>query len=317
MQRSTTSHRPRLVVVTGGAGFIGANLIRALEARGDRTRVIDTGQACGFDHLDGTQAEMARSDVGDLDRSAVEGADAVVHLAARSGIAASLTDPVGDLRINVAGTVAALQAARVAAVPRFLSASSGAAVGNADLPLSERSLPRPISPYGAGKLAAEAYVHAFSASYGMATLSLRLSNCYGPFSLHKSSVAARFMANLVHGRPLVIRGDGSQTRDLVHVDDVVGAILAALDIPLERLTGGVVHIGSGRETSIAELAETLFSVADRRVPIEQVPTVAGDIERSVSDLSAALEMLGYQPSVALESGLASAFAWYEEALRGS
>lgn len=315
MLRSTTSHRPRLVLVTGGAGFIGSNLVRALEARGDRVRVIDSGEVAGYDHLAGTAADLVNADIGDITPAAVAGADAVVHLAARAGIAASLADPLGDLRINAGGTLAVLEAARAQAVPRFLFASSGAAVGHAELPLSERSLPRPLSPYGAGKLAAEAYLHAYHASYGMATLSLRLANSYGPFSAHKSSVVARFMRNLVDGRPLVIRGDGHQTRDLVHVDDVVTAMLAALDAPLERLAGGVIHIGSGRETAIVELAERLFAVAGRRVPIENVQATAGDVAQSVSDLTAAREMLGYDPTVDLDSGLASTLTWYEQAVR--
>nr|MBA2489925.1 NAD-dependent epimerase/dehydratase family protein [Chloroflexota bacterium] len=164
-------------------------------------------------------------------------------------------------------------------------------------------------------LAAEAYLHAYHASYGLATLSLRLANCYGPFSRHKSSVVARFMHHLVAGQPLVIRGDGRQTRDLVHVTDVVTAMLAALDLPADRLTGGVIHIGSGRETAIADLAEKLFEVAGRRVPIENVQATAGDVERSVSDLRAARDLLGYEPAVDLDSGLASTLTWYEQAVR--
>lgn len=310
----SSSLPPRLVVVTGGAGFIGSNLVRALEARGDAVRVIDSGQAAGYDGLASTAATILRTDVADIEPAALDGADAVVHLAARPGIAASLSDPIGDLRTNVGGTLAVLEAARAARVPRLLFASSAAAVGAAEVPLSELSLPRPLSPYGAGKLAAEAYVHAFSASYGMAALSLRLANSYGPFSLHKSSVVATFMRCLVEGHPLIIRGDGRQTRDLVHVDDVVSAFLAALDASPERLAGGVVHIGSGREISIADLADRLFAVAGRRAPVERVAAAAGDVNRSVSDLRAARETLGYRPVVDLDSGLASTLAWYEEAI---
>ncbi|MBA2489908.1 MAG: NAD-dependent epimerase/dehydratase family protein, partial [Chloroflexi bacterium] len=153
LQRSTISHQPRLVVVTGGAGFIGSNLVRAREARGDRVRVIDSGEVAGYDNLAGTAAELVSSDIADITPSTLSGADAVVHLAARAGIVTSLVDPLGDLRINVEGTLAVLEGARSAGVPRLLFASSGAAVGHAELPLSERALPRPLSPYGAGKLA--------------------------------------------------------------------------------------------------------------------------------------------------------------------
>lgn len=304
------------ILVVGGAGFIGASLVRALDARGERVRVLDWGQAAAFAYLRGTRAEVVEGDVADLStaRRAVEGSRTVVHLAARTSVPASIAAPLDDLEQNVMGTVQLLGACRGAGVERFVFASSNAALGLIDPPAREETPPRPVAPYGAAKLAVEAYLHAYHRSYGLVATALRFSNAYGPYSLHKVSVVAAMTKAYLAGRPLSIYGDGSQTRDFVHVDDLVALVLLAIEAPREQVAGEVFQAGTGRETSVAELARELLRAGRLPGTIEHLPPRHGDVARSFSDVSKAERVLGYRPSVALSDGLRSTIHWFEEAL---
>jgi UDP-glucose 4-epimerase len=311
------TRRDRPILITGGAGFVGASLVRALEGRGQPVRVLDSGRACGFAYLRGTSAEILAADLlepGDAAR-AVEGVAAVVHLAAQTGVPASIERPLSDLEQNVVGTVGLLEAARAAGVERFLFASSNAAVGLSPVqPVHEDVIPHPVSPYGAAKLAVEGYLMAYAEAYGMVTTAVRFSNSYGPYALHKISVVAAFLKAYLSRQPLVVYGDGSQTRDFVHADDIVRQLLLTLDAPVEAVRGQVFQAGTGRETAVAALAQTVLEVGDRPGRIEQRPPRPGDVARSYSDVTKAGRVLGYRPQVELADGISRTLAWFEAAL---
>lgn len=317
-------------LVTGGAGFVGANLVKRLLADpGIRIRVLDNvsvstpetlaefgvvqisagdlpSQAEGsleFLHVDVRDTELARR--------AVAGSDVVVHLAAQTGVRQSIQNPMGDMSTNVIGTLSMLRAARDAGVSTFIFASSGAVLGDHSPPLKEDIVARPISPYGASKLAGEAYCHAFSGSYGLPTVVLRFSNAYGPYSMHKQSVVAKFIKEALAGRPLKIFGEGSQTRDYIFVDDVADAIILAARL---RRGSETFQIATQRETTVIDLTEMLSSILESTSGVRpervHVDPLAGEVYRNYSDISRARDILGWEPTVTLEDGLRRAVDWF-------
>jgi UDP-glucose 4-epimerase len=299
------------VLVTGGAGFVGVNLAPVLADLGLATRCFDdftTGRRADAEAA--SYDEIVEGDVRDLRAltEATHGCTQVVHLAAQAGVPTSVADPLADCDLNVRGTLHALLAARDAEVQGFVFASSSAPLGEITPPAHEGVVPRPTSPYGASKLAGEAYCSAFAGSYGVPTVALRFSNVYGPFSYHKGSVVAAFCKRALAGEPLVVHGDGSQTRDFVFVEDLCLGIAAAVT---RGGRGLVAHLGSGTETTVLELAQ---QVGDRvgGVSIEHRPTRAGDVVRSFSDISLARQVLGYAPRVSLGEGLDRTVAWFRE-----
>lgn len=305
--------------MTGGAGFVGVSLVRALERDAWRVTVLDDGRACGFRYLAGAAAEIVEQPLESLGgtsalTSHLDGASALVHLAARPGVPASVADPVTDRRVNLELSLALLEAARQAGVPLFVFASSNAAVGAAPSPITEQSLPRPTTPYGAGKLAVEGYLRAYAESYGMATLALRFANAYGPFSLHKRSVVAAFLLAALGGRPLTVYGDGSQGRDLVHVDDLVALIRLALNAPADRFAGHVLQAGSGRLTAVGEVAERVARLVGD-VQVEHVAARQTDVPGAACDVSLARDLLDWAPQVDLDQGLERTADWFRLALR--
>lgn len=295
---------------------MGASLVRALEADGASVRVLDAGRSAGFVYLRGTRAELSGSDLlepGVAD-AAVANMDAVVHLAARTSVPASMEQPLVDLEQNVLASLNLLDAARRAGIRRFVFASSNATMGPVEPPAREDLLPRPVSPYGAAKLAVEGYLTAYHQSYGMTTTALRFANGYGPHGLHKRSVVAMFILDALRGAPLPIYGDGSQTRDLVHVDDLVALVRRVLAAPEDAVAGQIFQAGTGRETSIGDLARMVVSLTGSTAGIEHLPARPGDVLRNVSSIDKARRVLGYEPSVPLEDGLARTVDWFRGAL---
>jgi UDP-glucose 4-epimerase len=299
------------VLVTGGAGFIGVNLAPVLARLGYATRCYDdfrTGRREDAEsaHYD----EIVEGDILELGALVEAARDCthVVHLAAQAGVPASVADPVTDCEINVRGTLHALLAARDAGVGGFVFASSSAPLGELTTPAHEGLVPRPTSPYGASKLAGEAYCSAFAGSYGLPTVVLRFSNVYGPYSYHKGSVVAAFCKQALAGEPLIVYGDGAQTRDFVFVEDLCDGIAAAV---ADAGHGGVAHLASGTETTVLEVAR---KVADRLggAPIEHRPERAGDVVRSSADISSARERFGYAPRVSLDEGLDRTVTWFQK-----
>ena len=242
------------------------------------------------------------------------GTDGVVHLAARAGIPDSVSDPLGTFEVNVGQTLGMLDAARLAGTRRFVFASSNAAAGDHEPPADESDLPHPRSPYGASKLAGEAYCQAYAATYGMAACALRFSNAYGPRSLHKKSVVAAWLRAALAGEAVTIDGDGQQTRDFVYVADLAAAVVAALDAPEDVVAGELFQVGTGRETTINELAAAIGSAVGRPLEVRHAAARAGDVLRNVSRVDKAATRLRYRAAVNLEAGLVETARWFEAAL---
>jgi len=255
------------VLVTGGAGFIGANLVEHLAGtREFRLRVLDN-LSVGQSAADlPSSVDFRRADFTDRDAMAASLADidAVVHLAALSGVVDSIADPRPSFAVNVVGTFQLLELARIAGVRRVVNASTGGALlGEVSPPIDENMAASPLSPYGASKLAVEGYCSAFSGAYGLSCVTLRFSNVYGPRSGHKKSAVAAFIKQALLDKPLIVYGDGSQRRDYLYVGDLARGITAAL----KANVAGVYQVGSGRPTSLTQLIGSLEAAVGRRLPV--------------------------------------------------
>jgi UDP-glucose 4-epimerase len=300
-------------LVTGGAGFIGSNLVDALLARGDEVTVVDdlsTGRMSNLEPGLGAGAELVEMDVRDaeaLTRLAGEKRpEAIFHLAAQIDVRKSLADPFFDASINVGGTANVLEAARTSECGRVVSISTGGAIyGEGEgqqLPLPEDAPIAPLSAYGQSKFAAEGYVSLYERLYGLSGVSLRLGNVYGPRQdpLGEAGVIAIFCGLLKEGGCPTVFGDGTQTRDYIYVGDVVAAALAAGASTL----GGSVNIGTGREASVLDLIEILGKLAGRDDFAPQfAPPRAGEVQRISLDASLAGRELDWAPQTTLEQGL--------------
>jgi len=300
-------------LVTGGAGFIGSNLVDALLARGDEVTVVDdlsTGRRANLEGALAAGAELAELDVrdGEALRKLAEGRrpEAVFHLAAQIDVRKSLADPAFDAAVNVGGTANVLDAARAAECGRVVFVSTGGAIyGEGEgqqLPLAEDAPIAPLAAYGQSKYAAEGYLALYERLYGLSGVSLRLGNVYGPRQdpLGEAGVIAIFCGALREGRRPTIFGDGSQTRDYIYVGDVVAAALAAAGSE----AAGPINIGTGRETSVLELVEALRELggSDGFEP-ELAPARAGEVQRIALDASRAERELGWRPETDLTEGL--------------
>ena len=300
-------------IVTGGAGFIGSNLVDALLARGDEVTVVDdlsTGRRENLDSALEAGAELAELDIRDAEKlaAAFEQAkpEAVFHLAAQIDVRRSVEDPAFDAAVNVGGTANALEAARLAGARRFVLISTGGAIygegEGLDLPLDETAAARPLAPYGQSKLAAEGYVELYGRLYGLSGISLRLGNVYGPRQdpLGEAGVVAIFCGNLRSGGSPIVFGDGKQTRDYIYVGDVVAAALAAAG---SEITGSF-NIGTGRETDVLELIELLRGMGDSDgFEPEFADARPGEVIRISIDPSRAKSELGWEPQTDLADGL--------------
>jgi len=304
------------LLVTGGCGFIGANLCEYLLKKGSfELRVLDDLSTGRQEYLErvqrrtGGKIELIQGDIRDraIVDEAVRGMDAVVHLAAKTSVVDSVKDPQEVFQVNVMGTFNLLEACRKHGVERFVFASSNAAVGEQEPPIDERKVPAPLSPYGASKLAGEAICTAYFGSYGIKAVVLRFANVYGPYSDHKTSVVPNFIRKIREGEPLVIYGNGKQTRDFVYVSDVCRAIELALNYEPESATDLVFQIGSGEETTVLHLVEQFTHIAREEglepPAVKFEPSRPGEIRRNFSDICHARERLGYSPQVEFGEGL--------------
>jgi UDP-glucose 4-epimerase len=299
--------------VTGGAGFIGSNLVDALVARGDQVTVVDdlsTGRLVNLDSALAAGAKLVELDIRDAAALAAltleRKPETIFHLAAQIDVRKSLEDPAFDAAVNVGGTANVLEAARGAGSGRIVFVSTGGAIyGEGEgqqLPLDEATAIAPLSAYGQSKYAAEGYLALYERLYGLSTIALRLGNVYGPRQdpLGEAGVIAIFCGLLRSGGRPTIFGDGTQTRDYLYVGDVVAAALAAAGSE----TTGAVNLGTGREASVLELAETLgrLGSADGFEP-EFAPPRAGEVQRISLDAGRAEAELGWRPTTSLEDGL--------------
>jgi UDP-glucose 4-epimerase len=298
-------------LVTGGAGFIGSNLVDALVRRGDRVSVIDdlsTGREQNLDWALSEGAILHRADICDAERMrelvSAERPEAIYHLAAQIDVRRSIAEVAFDARANVEGTVNVLEAARLADVGRFVFSSTGGAIyGDTDeLPTPESAWPRPKAPYGLSKFCGERYCELYERLHGLSTVMLRYGNVYGPRQdpLGEAGVVAIFCGRLRDGVRPTIYGDGTQTRDYAYVEDVVRANVVAME---RSETGGELNIGTGRETSVLDLVEALREVGGQELEPELAPARLGEVKRSCPDVTRARLELGWEAEVDLLDGL--------------
>jgi UDP-glucose 4-epimerase len=286
------------VLVTGGAGFIGRAVVRALLAEGHEVTVADLR---AFPDPDVRSVTGDLCDPGVPERAVRAGTDVIIHLAAVTSVLASVQDPVSTHRLNVDATARLLELAREKEVGTFLLASTNAVVGNVGRAvISEQSVLRPLTPYGATKAAAEMLLGAYANCYGITGAALRFSNVYGPGMTGKDSFIPRLMRAARDGEGVGVRGDGTMLRDVVHVEDVVQGLLLAWRA---RHTGPLI-LGSGQSVTVNEMVTTARKVTGAPIPAENVPVGNGEMPAVVLDISAA-RALGYQPRYDLESGMAT------------
>ncbi len=297
-------------LITGGAGFIGSHLVEALVTRGASVRVLDNFSTGRWENLAPVRdrIEIIEGDIRDprMVESATDGVEVIAHLAAIVSVQASLEAPRETMDVNIGGTLNLLEAARRAGTRRCLFASSAAVYGDhSNLPLPEDLPPRPLSPYAASKVAGEALCQTYQSAYGLRTVVLRFFNVYGPRQdPHSpySGVISIFLGRMRQNLPPVVYGDGSQTRDFIFVGDVVAAMLRAGE--QDGLAGAVLNVSRGEETPVIQLVTLLNRALGTHLEPVFAPPRAGEVHRSAGDPHRARALLGWQPSVGLEEGLA-------------
>lgn len=304
------------VMVTGGAGAIGAAVVRAL-ARRNQVTVLDNLSSGARANLDGVDCRLIVGDIAnpkDLARAFEEPYDVVIHLAAHFANQNSIEHPVPDLTANAVGTLALLEACR-ASMPRFVYASSSCIYGQGIPPFREHDTPLEFhTPYAVSKYAGELYTRLYEQYYGMETLSLRFFNNFGPHDPpgRYRNVIPNFIVQAHRSEPLVITGTGDETRDFTYCENTVDAILRAASVPYTTLPEvKVFNVGSGRETSIRTLAESIVAALGSSSTIMYQPRRGWDhAERRCADISLARRYLGYEPAISFEEGIARTVAWF-------
>jgi UDP-glucose 4-epimerase len=317
-------------LITGGCGFLGTRLIKKLLDEGiSNIRILDSLEVGSRNDLslvtDYTEptniktspigVELVVGDVRDaqLASDVCFGCTTVAHLAANTGVDQSVRDPRTDCLVNVVGTLNCLEAARSNGATRFVFASSGAPVGEVEPPIHEEVAPHPVSPYGASKLAGEGYCSAYFRTYGLETVALRFGNVYGPGSIHKGSVVAKFISRALRGLPMEIFGDGGQTRDFIYIDDLVDAVMLAASRP--EIGGETFQIASGFETTVTELADKLAKALRKGgidASLSNSSPRLGDVRRNFADTRKAQTRLGWKSTMSLDDGLDTTVRYFIE-----
>ena len=289
-------------VVTGGAGFIGSHVVEALLARGDEVTVVDN-LATGKRENVPEPARLVEHDI----REPLElDTEVVFHLAAQADVRVSVNDPAFDAQVNVVGTTRVLEAARAAGAQVIFASTGGAIYGECERPAREDDERRPLAPYGTAKLSAEEYLATYNRLYGTEHVALRYGNVFGPRQdpHGEAGVVAIFFGRLAEEKPLTVFGDGRQTRDYIYVGDVARASLAAAGAK-----GGVFNVGTGRETSVLELAELCGRAAGVESELVHAEPRPGELRRSFLDPARAADAIGFRAQTSLEDGLAATWQW--------
>lgn len=311
-------------LITGGCGFVGVNLVkRLLKNEDNNIRVIDDLSVGLMKNLLAVQdsrsenrVEFCRGDIRDelLAMDICKDIDVIIHLAANTGVPVSVEFPREDCIANILGTLNYLEGARHNKVKRFIFASSSAVPGDHIPPYHEKLFARPIAPYGASKAAAESYCHVYNATYGVETVALRFSNVYGPFSDNKKAqLISHFIQAIMDKNPLVIFGDGSQTRDFCFVDDLMDAIESSISTP--DIGGHVFQIATNIETPVQTITDIILDIFREGYCIENIEVVytderSGDVSRNFSDVNKAKELLKWKSKVSVEEGIDKTIEWY-------
>lgn len=322
---------PKNWLITGGCGFIGINLIAYLLKIDPKIniRILDNlsvgtiedlSEVCNFKIISYNEIEQSPDKielvVGDIKDfeicfNACKNIDVVIHLAANTGVAPSVEDPRKDMETNVIGTFNMLEASKRNDIKKFIFASSGAPLGEVEPPIHEEIAPKPVSPYGASKLAGEAYCSAYFRTFGLKTVALRFGNVYGPRSKHKSSVVAKFFKLALAGERLEIYGDGNQTRDFIYIDDLIQAIMLSVETDIG---GEVFQIATYKETTVNEIADKIKELIEKetgkKVNVIHGNPRIGDVRKNFSDISKAKAILGYKPKINLYEGLKYTFKYF-------
>jgi len=306
-------------LVTGGAGFIGSNIVDELVRRGQEVRVLDDLSSGNEGNLAGvrTRIDFRTGDITDLAalQSACQDMEYVIHLAARTSVPRSVQNPLETNAVNIDGTLNVLVAARDAKVRRFVFAASSSAYGETPgQPKVETTQPQPISPYGVTKYVGEIYAQVFGRVYGLENASIRYFNVFGPRqdpSSQYSGVLSRFMLALLRGEPPVIYGDGEQSRDFTYIENVVDETLRACGAP--GASGMVFNGGTGARITLNQVLKLLEKITGKKIQARYEPPRAGDIRDSQADITLARKLLGYEPRVHFEEGLQRTWDWYKGA----
>jgi UDP-glucose 4-epimerase len=306
-------------LVTGGAGFIGSNIVDELVRRSHEVIVLDDLSAGSERNLAGVRSKIdfrmgSVTDLKDL-QAACRGVDYMIHLAARTSVPRSVNDPLETNHVNIDGTLNSLVAARDAKVRRFVFAASSSAYGETpELPKLESMPPQPISPYGVTKYVGELYAQVFGRVYGLENASIRYFNVFGPRQDPRSEysgVLSRFMLALLLGQPPVIFGDGEQSRDFTYIENVVDETLRACEAP--GVSGMVFNGGTGARITLNQVLELLGKITGKKIHARYDPPRTGDIRDSQADIALAQKTLGYEPLVHFEEGLRRTWDWYNGA----
>jgi UDP-glucose 4-epimerase len=312
---------PGSYLVTGGAGFIGSSLVRALLARGDTVRVIDNFFSGRRENLADVAARVDLVEGDILDPAAlakaVQGVEVVFHQAAIPSVPRSLAQPVASHEANATGTLRVLEAARHAGVRRVVYAASSSAYGETPtLPKIETMAPAPLSPYAAAKLAGEQYCQVYARAFGLETVCLRYFNVFGPRQDPASEYAAvipRFITGALAGKSLTIYGDGTQSRDFCFIDNTVEANLRAAAAAGASVSGRVFNVACGAATSLNQVVDLISGMVGRRLEVKREPARVGDVKHSLADIGEARQRLGYEGAIAFAEGLRRTFDWYRGA----
>lgn len=305
-------------LVTGGAGFIGSNIVENLVKKGEQVKVIDNFIAGKRENLSSVldKIELIEGDIKDLAllRKITKGVDYVLHQAALRSVPKSVGDPSSYNEVNVSGTLNVLLAAKEAGVKRLVFASSSSVYGDTEtFPEKETHLPLPVSPYAASKLAGEYYCHVFSKIYGLETVSLRYFNVFGPRQSLESKYAVvvpKFIINILNNEPPPIHGDGKQSRDFTYIDNVVEANILAASAP--KVSGEVFNVASGSDYTVLNLAESLNKIIGKDLKPKFIPIRPGDVPRTLADISKAQRLLKLKIKVNFKQGLKKSVEWFKE-----
>ncbi len=305
-------------LVTGGAGFIGSNIVEALVKKGEQVRVIDNFVSGKRKNLSAVldKIDLIKGDIRDLPllKKTTKGVDYILHQAALRSVPKSVGDPASYNEVNVGGTLNVLLSAKEAGVKRVVFASSSSIYGDTEtFPEKETLLPRPISPYAASKLAGEHYCYVFSEIYKLQTVALRYFNVFGPRQSLESQYAVvvpRFIINMLNNQAAPIHGDGKQSRDFTYIDNVVEANILAATRP--NISGEVFNVACGEDYSVLDLVKHLNKIMGKNLKPRFTPSRPGDVRRTLADITKSQKLLKLKIKVNFEQGLKKSVAWFKE-----